>query len=109
MIKIVTTTVVTVLVMSGCASNVPKPKVSENKTNYDSYTCEQLNKKYDRNKDSILQLTTDKNQNVNTGFNKIMWGNLAPMVAGGDYDDAIAVLRTDQDLIRQTEQKKGCM
>ena len=38
MIKIVTTTVVTVLVMSGCASNVPKPKVSENKTNYDSYT-----------------------------------------------------------------------
>ena len=106
MIKIVTTIIVTAIVMSGCASNAPKPSV--NKIDYSSYTCKQLDKKYDRNSDTILQLTTEKNQEVNTGFNKIMWGNLAPMVAGGDYEKAIESVKAEQKIIRQTEQEKGC-
>ena len=106
MIKIATITIVTVLVMSGCTSNAPKPSV--NKTNYSNHTCKQLDKAYDRNNDAILQLTMEKNQEVNTGFNKIMWGNLAPMVAGGEYEKAIDTLKAEQKVIRQNEQKKRC-
>jgi len=106
MIKI-TSAVVAVLIISGCVSNTPK--VSPNTAKYSSYSCEQLSKKYDRNKDSILQLTTDKHQNVNTGFNKIMWGDLAPMVAGGDYEESIAILRADQQLIKKIEDSKKCL
>jgi hypothetical protein len=37
-----------------------------------------------------------------------MWGDLASMIAGGEYEEAIENVKAEQKIIRQTEQEKGC-